>query len=60
MASLIVQEPHFVKIGVTDSGIFQLARSGILVLTDDAGLSGKLEKNDHDVLNFNHLRFLDW
>ncbi len=54
----VIDEQHFVKVGLTDAGVFQLARQGLLVLTDDAVLSGLLEKSQFDVINFNHLRLL--
>ncbi|HEX4130763.1 MAG TPA: hypothetical protein VHZ24_12030 [Pirellulales bacterium] len=58
-ATQAAQSEAFMKLGVTDAGIFDLAREGVLVLTDDAMLSGILEKERLDVLNFNHLRLPD-
>lgn len=52
--------PHFIKLGLTDSGIMDLAKDSYLVLTDDFRLVGNLEKQRIDVINFNHIRTLNW
>ncbi len=51
---------HFKDFGLTDSGIIDLARGSFLVLTDDGPLVGYLQNAGIDVINFNHVRFLDW
>jgi len=51
--------PIFLKLGLTDSIIGQLARDNYLVLTDDFPLSNTLNSIGVDAINFNHLRFLD-
>ena len=48
------------KFGLTDAGITVIAREKYLVLTDDFPLSGYLEKQGIDVINFNHLRYLSY
>lgn len=52
--------PHFLKLGLTDSGILNLAQGRYLVLTDDFPLAGRLEKQGIDVINFNHIRTMNW
>lgn len=52
--------PHFPKLGLTDAGILDLAQGQYLVLTDDFRLVGQLEKQGIDVINFNHLRRINW
>jgi hypothetical protein len=50
----------FIKFGLADSSITQLAEVGHLVLTDDFRLSQFLDSKGHAVLNFNHIRMLGW
>jgi hypothetical protein len=50
----------FIKFGLTDSSIAQLAEAGHLVLTDDFRLSQYLGGKGHAVINFNHVRILGW
>jgi hypothetical protein len=50
----------FIKFGLADSSIAQLAETGHLVLTDDFRLSQFLGGKGHAVLNFNHVRVLGW
>jgi rRNA-processing protein FCF1 len=52
--------PQFLKLGLTDSGILNLAQGQYLVLTDDFRLVGHLEKRSIDVINFNHIRTMNW
>jgi hypothetical protein len=56
----LAQHGEFVKFGLTDSSITQLAEVGHLVLTDDFRLSQFLDSKGHAVLNFNHIRMLGW
>ena len=49
---------HFKQFGLADSGIINLARGNYLVLTDDGPLVGYLQNVGIDVINFNHIRFL--
>ncbi|MEW6130426.1 MAG: PIN domain-containing protein [Acidobacteriota bacterium] len=51
---------EFVKVGLTDSCIFDLSKDKYLVLTDDFKLSQYLQKKSIDVINFNHIRPLGW
>lgn len=50
--------PHFAELGLTDSGIMDLAKGSFLVLTDDGPLFGYLQNTGIDAINFNHVR--DW
>jgi hypothetical protein len=50
--------PQFPRLGLTDSGILYVAKSQILVLTDDFQLAGSLQHVGAAVVNFNHLRGL--
>ncbi len=59
-SSKISSTPHFLKLGLTDSGILNLAQGQYLVLTDDFRLAGQLEKQGIDVINFNHIRTMNW
>jgi rRNA-processing protein FCF1 len=52
--------PECVKFGLTDTGITHLARTQHLVITDDFRLSMYLQSAGIDILNFNHLRLLNW
>lgn len=51
---------QFPKIGLTDCGILDLVQGQYLVLTDDFRLVGHLEKQGVDVINFNHIRTINW
>jgi hypothetical protein len=50
---------HFTKFGLTDAGIINAAGK-YLVLTDDFKLSSYLESESIDVINFNHIREVNW
>ncbi len=52
----VAQTDEFLRFGLTDASILQVARTGYLVLTDDFRLSNYMESNKLDVLNFTHLR----
>jgi rRNA-processing protein FCF1 len=51
---------HFPKLGLSDCGIMELSRNQYLVLTDDFRLAGHLESQGIDVINFNHVRTMNW
>ncbi|MCI0624916.1 MAG: hypothetical protein L0387_25290 [Acidobacteria bacterium] len=48
--------PRFETVGVTDSGIAEIARGRYLVLTSDFPLSEILVGNGIDAVNFTHIR----
>lgn len=57
-ASLAVMG-EFQRFGITDAGMTHLARQH-LIITEDFRLSNFLAKAHIDVLNFNHIRTLNW
>lgn len=52
------RKPTFVKLGITDTSIIEVAAAPYLVLTDDFRLYNYLADREIDVLNFNNLRAL--
>lgn len=59
-SSKISSTTHFLKLGLTDTGILNLPKDQHLVLTDDFPLAGHLDKQGIDVINFNHVRTMNW
>ncbi|HXD34292.1 MAG TPA: PIN domain-containing protein [Pyrinomonadaceae bacterium] len=59
-SSTISAATHFSSFGLTDSGITNLVKDKYLVLTDDLRLAHYLESREIDVINFNHLRQVNW
>ena len=57
---LIVGDPAFRRLGLTDAAIATVCSRGILVLTGDAQLHAALQARTIDALNFNHIRPLEW
>lgn len=53
-------DPAFVKFGITDVSILEVASRNHLVVTDDFALSGYLTSKNLDVLNFNNIRTLNY
>ena len=51
-------ENTFIRLGLADSSIYQLARNGKLVITSDLDLVLSIEQEGLDVINFNKLRTL--
>ncbi len=47
---------EFPRFGLTDSGVLQLARGEMIVLTDDLRLAHHMEQHGLPILNFTHLR----
>lgn len=47
----------YFKYGLSDVGLLETLKGQYVLLTDDLVLSGYAEKNNYDVLNFNHLRY---
>jgi rRNA-processing protein FCF1 len=52
----IAATPAFIKFGLTDAVIANLAEGKYLVITEDHRVTGYLQSRNIDVLNFNHLR----
>jgi hypothetical protein len=57
---LLVGDPAFKRLGLTDAAIATVCSRGVLVLTADAQLHVALQERDIDALNFNHIRSLGW
>ncbi|HYW43852.1 MAG TPA: hypothetical protein VE959_13400 [Bryobacteraceae bacterium] len=57
---LLVGDPAFKRLGLTDAAIATVCSRGILVLTADLQLHVALQERDIDALNFNHIRPLVW
>lgn len=51
---------EFIRFGLTDCGILEVAQNHYLVLTDDLKLSVHLQSQGIDVINFNNLRIYNW
>ncbi len=54
-----VASNDFIELGLTDCGILELSKDGLLVLTDDLALYLALQCRGIDSINFNHLRTLN-
>ena len=57
---LLVGDPVFGRLGLTDAAIATVCCRGFLVLTADAQLHVALQERGIDALNFNHIRPLGW
>jgi hypothetical protein len=57
---LLVGDPAFKRLGLTDAAIATVCSRGTLVLTADAQLHIALQERGMDALNFNHIRPLGW
>jgi hypothetical protein len=57
---LLVGDPAFKRLGLTDAAIATVCSRGVLVLTADDQLHVALQERDIDALNFNHIRALEW
>lgn len=52
--------PEFRRFGLTDATIVQVAAAPVLILTVDLDLANHLASRSLPVLNFNHIRYLNW
>ena len=57
---IVVNDPSFERLGLTDAAIATLCRRELLVLTDDLDLQITLQRRGADAINFNHIRPLTW
>ena len=57
---LLVADPAFKRLGLTDAAIATVSSRGVLVLTTDLQLHVALQERGIDSLNFNRLRPLEW
>jgi len=56
----LIHSPTYLKLGITDAALFTICqRERIVLVTLDFPLANYAEKNKLEVINFNHLRFLD-
>lgn len=59
-SKVIATNQRFVKFGLTDCGIINLAKDRYLVLTDDLKLATYLLSEGIDTINFNNIRVYGW
>ncbi len=59
-SSQVAQQSDFVRFGLTDCGISEVANDRYLILTDDLKLANTLQSQGIDTVNFNNLRTLNW
>lgn len=59
-SKVIATNPRFVKFGLTDCGIINLAKAHYLVLTDDFKLANYMRSEGIDTINFNNIRVYGW
>lgn len=60
VSKAIATNERFMKFGLTDCGILDLAKTQYLVLTDDLRLAVYLQKEGIDTINFNNIRVYGW
>ena len=58
--AVLVADPIFERLGLTDAAIATVCSRGILVVTADVTLQLAVQRRGADALNFNHLRQLSW
>ena len=56
----IVTQQEFIRFGLTDCGIVEVARDRYLVLTEDFRFANHLHALGIDTINFNNIRTLNW
>jgi rRNA-processing protein FCF1 len=59
-AQQVVSQQEFIRFGLTDCGIVEVARDRYLVLTEDLKFSSHLYSLGIDTINFNNIRTLNW
>jgi len=57
---IVVDDPLFMRLGLTDAAIATVCAQGNLVLTADLPLQVALQERGFDALNFNHIRAISW
>ena len=55
----VSRQESFVRFGLTDCGIMNVAKDQYLVITEDLKLACHLQSMGIDVVNFNHIRILN-
>ena len=56
-ANHLIRERLFLRLGLTDAGLLNLACRNHCVLTTDGGLAAAIYSGDGAVINYNHIRF---
>ena len=59
-SSQVIEREDFVRFGLTDCGISEVAKDRYLILTDDFRLANTLQSQGIDTVNFNNLRTFNW
>lgn len=59
-SKVIATNQRFVKFGLTDCGIINLAKERYLILTDDFKLANYMQNEGIDTINFNNIRVYGW
>ena len=57
---VLVSDPVFERLGLTDAAIAKVCSRGVLVVTADVELQLEVQRKGADALNFNHVRPLGW
>ena len=57
---VLVSDPVFERLGLTDTAISKVCSRGVLVVTADVELQLEVQRKGADALNFNHVRPLGW
>ena len=60
LSRVLVSDPIFERLGLTDAAIATVCSRGVLVLTADLELQLAVQRQGADALNFNHVRPLAW
>jgi len=56
----LAARPAFVRLGLADIAVSEISPDVCLVMTVDFELAGFLHSMGIDVINFNHLRQIEW
>lgn len=57
---ILVSDPIFERLGLTDAAIATVSSRGVLIVTADIDLQLAIQRRGADALNFNHARQLAW
>lgn len=56
----VCEHPYFTQFRLTDTGIAEVSTDSYVVVTNDLPLYHALANDEPDVINFNHLRMINW
>jgi len=59
-SSEVVNDPFFLRFGMTDAAIARVSGADVTVLTDDLPLYDALGRNGYRAINFTHVRARSW